>query len=90
MADHGALRAACWRGRVDEAVLLLDRGVDVDGADGQGRTALYYASGYGQTAAATLLLDRGADVERAQREGVTPLYVRAVLKSKTGRVVAAV
>ena len=47
---------------------------NVDGVDGQGRTALLYAAGYGDLAAVRALCEAGADVNAGDRAGMTPLH----------------
>ena len=64
-ADAGAVQA------------LLERNVDVDGAETDGTTALHWAAYRGQVETARLLLGAGADVEAANRYGVTPLALAA-------------
>jgi ankyrin repeat protein len=60
-------------GSVDLTRRLLDAGVEVDTADGDGNTALNIAARHGRVDVATLLLDRGADIEARTERGYTPI-----------------
>ena len=73
MADD--LQDACWRGHVDAAQSLLEKGADVNRAMRNGRTPLWIACDKGHVDVARLLLDKGADVNRAMKDGATPLFV---------------
>ena len=61
-ADRNALRA------------LLKPGVDVNAAQGDGTTALHWASYRDDVESAGLLIRAGADVNAANDLGVTPLW----------------
>ena len=52
---------------------LLDEGVDVNSARGDGATALHWAAHWDDADAAELLLGAGANVNAADDHGVTPL-----------------
>jgi len=52
---------------------LLSLGLDVDGVDEQGATALLHAAGSGQLALCKALFERGADLNRPSGKGVVPL-----------------
>jgi ankyrin repeat protein len=86
--DRGTpLHAAADKGHVDIVFLLLDRGVDVESQDSQGRTALYIASESGRTEVVRSLIDRGANLNAEARTsfrvGWTPLHAasaRGLLK----------
>lgn len=51
---------------------LLALGLDVDGLDDKGATALLHAAGTGRAALVAALLERGADLHRANPRGITP------------------
>ncbi|MCY4028407.1 MAG: ankyrin repeat domain-containing protein [Acidobacteria bacterium] len=53
---------------------LLQKGADVDGREGDGATALVWASYHDNRAIADLLIGAGADVDAANDLGVTPLW----------------
>uniref|UniRef100_A0A667ZNA2 Uncharacterized protein n=1 Tax=Myripristis murdjan TaxID=586833 RepID=A0A667ZNA2_9TELE len=59
--------------------LLLDAGADVDGCDGEGRTALRAAAWGGHEEVLLTLLDHGAQVDKADCEGRTPLIAAAYM-----------
>ena len=61
-ADWAAVRA------------LLQEGADVDGREGDGSTALVWASYHDNREIADLLIGAGADVDAANDLGVTPLW----------------
>lgn len=52
------------------AVLLLDRGAEVDARAPNGNTALMLAARYGSEGAVNMLLDRGADPRRRNDQGL--------------------
>eukprot|EP00004_Rigifila_ramosa_P008486 TRINITY_DN1971_c0_g1_i9.p2 TRINITY_DN1971_c0_g1~~TRINITY_DN1971_c0_g1_i9.p2 ORF type:complete len:122 (+),score=20.90 TRINITY_DN1971_c0_g1_i9:3-368(+) len=68
---------AAERGEDAEVLRLLERGVEVNWADPEGRTALWSAAFEGQTATVEVLLSRGAAIDQAKKNGATPLYVAA-------------
>ena len=72
-----ALQWAALNNRVAAATVLLERGADVNGADGQGQTALHWAAVRGAVPAAELLLRAGARLDRADSRGYTPTHVAA-------------
>jgi hypothetical protein len=63
-------RAGNGRGRID---VLLELGVDVNGAGADGRTPLHATADSCNAAAAALLLQHGARVDACDRAGMTPL-----------------
>jgi len=56
---------------------LATEGANADFADEEGRTALHFASGYGDIEAMKLLLDAGADVNAKDGSGNTSLHYSA-------------
>jgi palmitoyltransferase len=72
-----ALQWAALNNRVAAATALLERGADVNAADGQGQTALHWAAVRGAVPAAELLLRAGARLDRADSRGYTPAHVAA-------------
>jgi len=71
------LHRASTFGDVDIARHLLDAGVGVSPADGEGLTPLYVAARNGHEAVARLLVDRGAEVSGADCWGTMPLHYAA-------------
>jgi ankyrin repeat protein len=63
------------------AAALRARGLDVNAADGDGRTAVFLAAEAGRQPGAAdalrCLRDCGADFARADADGVTPLFIAA-------------
>ena len=59
------------------AVLLAAPGVAVNAADGEGRTALHFACGYGESKCAEALLDAKADVNATDKNSNTALHYAA-------------
>ena len=62
------LYIACFNSHVDAARLLLEKGAEVDRAEGTA-TPLGIACEKGHVDAARLLLDKGAEVDRAEKDG---------------------
>jgi hypothetical protein len=71
--DSQALQEAAKNGRLAELNALLERGVDVNEALNDGRTALMAASYFGQMTIVDALLKKQADVNRATGNGMTAL-----------------
>jgi uncharacterized protein len=79
---------AAFRGHVDCATCLIDRGAAVDHRGSTGTTPLYGATMSSSAAApmVKVLLERGANPCIASNEGITPLMVAAYLgKTETVR-----
>ena len=67
---------AAMRGDLEAVRSLLDAGEDVNGARGDGMTALHWAAMKGRLDLAEMLVDAGADLEAGTRlGGHTPLHV---------------
>ena len=73
MAD--ALIDAAKENNVALVKQLIERGADVNGVDGVGRTALYWAAKSGFVECTKVLLEANADVNKACHNGWTPLHV---------------
>jgi ankyrin repeat protein len=79
-SSHGfALHWAALQNRVDSIATLLDRGMDVDIRDGEGRTPLMTAAAFGSLDAAAFLIARDADpMARDSQYADTPLHFAAL------------
>ncbi|HWS27543.1 MAG TPA: ankyrin repeat domain-containing protein [Xanthomonadales bacterium] len=71
--DGRAVAAAGKRGDLATLDRLLSLGLDVDGVDEQGATALLHAVGTGQLELCKALHERGADLNRVSARGIAPL-----------------
>ncbi len=69
--DGASVAEAGKRGDLATVDRLLGLGLDIDGADGQGATALLHAAGTGQLDLVRALLDRGADPRRCNTRDVS-------------------
>ena len=68
------LLSAAWQGSATAVFARLGLGgVNINGRDNQGRTALHLAAIRGHVEVAKLLLERGADAECTDDDGWTPL-----------------
>jgi uncharacterized protein len=79
------LRQAAMIGDVDTVLKMIERGVDVNAIDQDGRSALHLASFDGFDEVVDLLLDRGADPRQVDGKGRT-----ALMFASTGPHLAAV
>ena len=68
------LHAAVDKGHLDVAILLLERGADMESRDCRNRTPLHIASHHGYTEVVTLLINRGADPNAEAFNQRTPLH----------------
>ncbi|MYH48705.1 MAG: hypothetical protein F4151_04045 [Gammaproteobacteria bacterium] len=69
---------AAMRGDLDAVRSLINQGADVNGAQGDGMTALHWAAENGSAATAELLLSAGANLSAVTRlGGYTPLHLAA-------------
>lgn len=71
-------QALCWaatHGDVRQVNLLLDKGAEVDGLDGENRTALMDACYSGKIEVVRVLITRGADVDKRVNGNETPLLL---------------
>ena len=70
-----AIVYAAGQGHVDVLVLLLNRGVPIDGAYENDLTALMWAAGQGHAGAVKLLLSRRADRALRDARGLTAAQI---------------
>ena len=68
------LLRACVSGSMNAVLSLIERGADINSADGERYTPLHCACLRGHTDVALLLLDRGADIHSITGNGGTPLH----------------
>jgi len=84
-AAEGTLIDAVKDRNLDEVRALVKQRVDVNAAEGDGTTALHWASHFDDQAAADLLIGAGANVNAANDIGVTPLFLACT--NRSGRMV---
>ncbi|KAH0559857.1 hypothetical protein GP486_003622 [Trichoglossum hirsutum] len=72
------LHLAAERGDEAEMQQLLEKEVDIETEDMEGRTALYMAARGGYEAVVWMLLEKRANAEARTRDGRTPLYAAAL------------
>jgi ankyrin repeat protein len=75
--DEVALLEAAIKGDAARVKSLLDRGVNPNAKDPEGRTPLTEAAFYGHTEIAKALLSHGADLYAKKNDGQTPLSIAA-------------
>lgn len=77
-AGDARLSEAAMRGDRAAVVSLLKQGVDIDGAQGDGSTALHWAAFNDDLETTKILVAAGANVKVTTREGaITPLFMAA-------------
>jgi ankyrin repeat protein len=70
--------AAASAGEVEQLKqLIADKAAEVDDRDEEGRTALHFASGYGEVECMAILLTAGADIDGKDINGNTALHYAA-------------
>jgi ankyrin repeat protein len=74
-ADRPPLVAAAKNGDREALRALVERRTDLDAADGDGTTALHWASHRDDVDSARLLVTAGANVNAANDLGATPLWI---------------
>lgn len=78
LAADARLSEAAMRGDRAALVSLLKQGVDIDGAQGDGSTALHWAAFNDDLETTKILIAAGANVKVTTREGaITPLFMAA-------------
>jgi ankyrin len=76
--DSRRLLEAAKCGQVDAVLSLLQHGIDVNTKDGNGFTALHWATFHRHTDIVKLLLEHGSSVNATEKwEGLTPLHLAA-------------
>jgi ankyrin repeat protein len=84
-----ALHYTAIQGRVEEAVLLVTAGADVNAKDSvSGKSPLHYAMNYyarsGAPEVVQFLIDNGADVNAKDNNGMTPLQYAKIYAPNSG------
>ncbi|MEM7572893.1 MAG: ankyrin repeat domain-containing protein [Bacteroidota bacterium] len=69
---YPVLHAAAEEGQYPIIILLLERGININAIDSEGRTALSYAAEENKNRIIRLLLDRGADPSIVDNQGISP------------------
>jgi len=76
LASDARLSEAAMRGDRNAVSALLKEGVDIDGVQGDGSTALHWAAFNDDLETTKILLAAGANVKVTTREGgITPLFM---------------
>lgn len=70
----------CMNGDLQDAVLALAEGADVDAINAQGWSALHLSIANSHTDIARVLIDNGADVDVLDNSGMSPLFLAAMLE----------
>ena len=73
-----AWRKAAIAGDTEALGRLLAEGLDIDGRDGYGQTAMMLAARHGRDDAVRLLLDKGADMNVTAKYGLSALMLAVV------------
>lgn len=76
--DDTPLHIAARKGELDDIVVLVSHGADVNSSGDLGHTPLHYAAMSGQAAAVERLLDLGADTSLKNEFSETPLQVAEI------------
>lgn len=77
-AGDARLSEAAMHGDRNAVASLLKQGVDIDGAQGDGSTALHWAAFNDDLETTKILIAAGANVKVTTREGaITPLFMAA-------------
>ena len=63
----------CKEQRMDLAKLLVSKGADVNSADKNGYTPLYFASNWGHVDIVKYLISKGANADAASKDGTSPM-----------------
>lgn len=72
-----ALSAAAMMGNDQVVEYLLNKGVNLNGQDENGMTALHFAANDGHSSSCSLLLARGANINIQTNDGATALFLAA-------------
>ena len=76
-SDSCVFLAACGAGDIEEVLLLLEDGADIDTCNVDGLTGLHQACIDNNLEMVEFLVRNGADVDRRDNEGWTPLHATA-------------
>jgi ankyrin repeat protein len=67
------LDIACTRGKIEEVIVLLNHGANIDATGEKGHTPLHEAVNQGHTKIVKFLLDQGANPHSVNDWGISPL-----------------
>ena len=70
-----SLIQAASNGDTQAVELLIEAGANIDQADEDGKTPLYWAARNGQTQVVKLLIEAGANIDQADKDGETPFSI---------------
>ena len=76
------LNRCCLAGQLEEAVALIESGVDINATNPRGQTALMSACSNGETEVVSMLLSRGCTVNSQDKVRCTPLCCCCLSYSK--------
>lgn len=75
--------SACAHGHMKVAVMLAEKGANINAKDKNMRTALHYACAFGRLDVATLLTEKDADLNLKEKNGWTPFHLACDTGSTT-------
>ena len=73
------LQEAVQQNKLEQILLLLRQGVNINGLDEQGNTALYYAARKGNLSIVQCLVEQGANKNKSSNDGKTPINIASAM-----------
>lgn len=80
--EYTPLMDAVWRGNIEAAKILIDKGADVNKISKEGQTMIVLAVGAGNVAMSKLLAENGADVDIADSMGMSAYGYATLFKKQ--------